>query len=134
LSWEDIKEELRRRLENSWEFISHGDINGSSKGNKVVRIKAITEKAFDIINEVSWHPSQKVDEKNRIFEFNVSDPWEMRFFISQFGPEVEILEPEELIQKYIDFLKKTLKLYENRKFSQRKKEREEEKQGKDMNL
>lgn len=110
MNWEEIKKDLEKRIRRSWEF---RDVGISTKEEKV-KIRALTEKAFDIIKEVTWHPSQKVYDKEKTFEFKVADPTEMISFIAQFGPEIKIEEPKCLADEFKNFIKKTLEIYEEK--------------------
>lgn len=71
---------------------------GGEKTQKV-RIR-FSSKVADMIQEVLWHPSQKILKENSsgsiLFEVEVAHPPEVIWWMRQWGAEAEVLEPEEM--------------------------------------
>ena len=82
-------------------------VNVLYQNPKGLHVAAIAQ---PILQETSWHPSQKLELKKDdtvIMTLNVVDSWDLRSWILGWGDEVEVLEPESLrrqIQLVVDSL------------------------------
>ncbi|CDF59231.1 WYL domain-containing protein [Thermobrachium celere] len=91
------KDNVKDLFKNAWEFYGGEEI-------KKVRLKVHKEEIWTYLTEVDWHRSQINDNKNRVIEFSVAKPQEMLPFILQYAEGIEILEPIELKQEYLNIL------------------------------
>lgn len=106
---EDIKRERDEEPEaffrNAWEFWEGGDVEEV--------IIELDEKAYDLIREVRWHPSEEIlwEGGKFLYRVRVANPEEMIPWIAQFGPHAKILHPPWLRRKFRESLEKTMENY-----------------------
>ena len=90
--------DLDSYFENAWEF-------RGGEGTQRVVLKIHSERARDLIEEVAWHPTQRVSKRageedgEWLFRVEVADPEEMVPWILQFGAGVEVVEPDWLRER-----------------------------------
>ncbi len=88
--------DIFRRWANSW-----GIVMAPDKPPITVKLRFSKNVAF-MIKEAVWHSSQAVedtDDGGCIFSATVDHPLGIKLWIRNWGPEVEILEPESLRQE-----------------------------------
>lgn len=115
---EDIIREIDEPPElffrNAWEFRDGPE--------KIEVLIELDEKAYDLIREVRWHPTEEIiyDKGKYIYRVFVNDPFEMIPWIAQFGPLAKILYPLYLRDEFYRFISDTIRNYENQKNDEEK--------------
>ncbi|MEM2890676.1 MAG: WYL domain-containing protein, partial [Candidatus Hadarchaeum sp.] len=78
-----------------------------------VKIRFNKEKAF-YIQEVKWHPSEKIEalkDGGILYEVEVAEPREVIWWVRQWGPDAEVLEPEEMRQYMLNMARREVEMY-----------------------
>lgn len=80
-----------------------------------VRIRFNRRKAA-YIKEVLWHPSQHIEHDPEhpgsiIFEVQVAEPKEVIWWMSQWGCDAEVLEPQEMREYKLEIAKREVEMY-----------------------
>ncbi len=91
---------------------SWGIITGQPE---VIKLK-FAEEVARIIQETSWHPSQKLESKKDgsvIMTLNVVDSWDLRSWILGWGERVVVLQPASLREEISESAGKMVGLYSN---------------------
>ena len=93
-------------------FTRHADYNFAQRhrhsfsvfvGDTVQRVRVrFAKRIAPFIREACWHHSQQFKEEpdgSLLFELEVNEPREVGWWVLQWGPEAEVLEPESLRQE-----------------------------------
>lgn len=101
-------------------YLSHafGIFHGKEPARKV-RVR-FDQEVSQYVQEHHWHPSQKFSldsQGNLIVTFQLSNFTELKSWIMSFGPQAEILEPENWRLEFQQDLQQMLKTYHPRKES-----------------
>ncbi|HWP47355.1 MAG TPA: WYL domain-containing protein [Candidatus Limnocylindrales bacterium] len=78
-----------------------------------VKIRFNKEKAF-YIQEVKWHPSERIEalkDGGILYEVEVAEPREVIWWVRQWGPDAEVLEPEEMRQYMLNMARREVEMY-----------------------
>jgi len=85
-------------------------------GEKTEKVKVRFDKRLaPFIKESLWHHSQRLEEEpngSLLFEVEVSEPREVGWWVMQWGPEAEVLEPESLRNYVADMARGIVGVYE----------------------
>ena len=88
-------------------------------GNKVEKVKVrFSKRIAPFIRETCWHLSQQVSDEpdgSILFQVEVNEPREVGWWVMQWGPEAEVLEPESLRQEVANMAREIARVYEGRK-------------------
>lgn len=105
-------------------FTRHTDYNFAQRhrhsfsvfvGDSVQRVRVrFTRRIAPFIREACWHHSQQLKEEpdgSLLFEVEVNEPREVGWWVLQWGPEAEVLEPEGLRQELRETAQRLAALY-----------------------
>ncbi|MBN2074340.1 MAG: WYL domain-containing protein [Dehalococcoidales bacterium] len=94
-------------LSNSW-----GIMWGENTEIKLKFSRGVTRR----VKESIWHPSQSIEELpggGCIMTLRIGNTLEITPWIRGWGPDVEVLEPNELREKFTDYAIETVKMYQS---------------------
>ena len=105
-------------------FTRHADYNFAQRhrhsfsvfvGDTVQRVRVrFSKRIAPFIREACWHHSQQLTEEpdgSLLFEVEVNEPREVGWWVLQWGPEAEVLEPESLRQELCETAQRLVALY-----------------------
>ncbi len=105
-------------------FSRHADYNFAQRhrhsfsvfvGDTVQRVRVrFSKRIAPFIREACWHHSQQLTEEpdgSLLFEVEVNEPREVGWWVLQWGPEAEVLEPESLRQELRETAQRLANLY-----------------------
>lgn len=114
-------------------FTRHSDYNFAQRhrhsfsvfvGDTVQRVRVrFSKRIAPFIREACWHHSQQLSEEldgSLLFEVEVNEPREVGWWVLQWGPEAEVLEPESLRQELRETAQQLTALYAGAKVSEDK--------------
>lgn len=84
-----------------------------------VKIRVNKEKAL-YVQEVKWHDSQKITPDPEhpgsiFFEVEVAYPQEVMWWMRQWGPDAEVLEPKEMREYMLEMARREVEMYSENK-------------------
>jgi predicted DNA-binding transcriptional regulator YafY len=85
----------------------------SGKEKTKVKIRFNKEKAF-YVKEVKWHPLEKIEEIKDggiIYEVEVAEPKEVIWWMRQWGPDAEVLEPKAMREYMLEMARREVEMY-----------------------
>jgi len=107
------REDIKREMDDDFGFFFKNAWEVEEGGDAEAVIIELDEKAYDLIREMRWHPSEEIVWRDgKLFYYvKVANPEEMIPWIAQFGYHAKIIYPDWLKEKFVSFLRKAIENY-----------------------
>ena len=111
-----MTETFEPRPKKEWEHLLHKSFGiFQGKERAWVKLRFVPFRARYIRDQI-WHPDQKIEEQpdgGLVLAFPVADFREVSMEILRYGPDVKVLEPDELRKNISEEIRKMTRIYEN---------------------